>query len=368
MNAGGEQGGSSVSDEEWERFLRESEAGSPDAPKEPSARARIVARRLREDPSGGQAWRTYTPVRPRRRTGWYVAGLLAALALLLVALAPGRVLGWFGGETGSTGPLAAESERPDQPPPAQDPQRPTLDEPFKGSPAALWADGAAGITVPTAKATGWMNTAQVAQALARTRDFLAASSLDPGVLAGGRPEQAIALINPKQQDVQGFLKTSLRTPSKDNDPLLLFSRFDKSSARLVGDVVRTRGRMTFREGERGALQVTTDVTYVYPVVRAAPNSDEVTRTIARREVVLSWDDPAKVHTDPGTFSLISYKLDMTNGGCGANTGYFAPEFGADRLTNGADAGSRVDPYDRSTPMSDRTDKGSNPGCGTATRS
>lgn len=212
-----------------------------------------------------------------------------------------------------------------------------------------------------------MSRDQVAQALGRTRDFLAASNLDPGVLRGERPARAIALINPEQQDVQDYLKASLGVPDEDHDPLRLFSRFDRSRARLVGDVVRTRGRLTFEEGERGALRVRADVTFVYPVVRAAPGSDDITRTIVRRETVLSWDDPAKVRTEPGTFSLVSYKLGMTNGGCGPATGWFAPEFGADGAVNGADNGVRVDPYDRSRPLTGPR-KGADPGCGTATRS
>ncbi|MGW3834534.1 hypothetical protein ACWECY_25235, partial [Streptomyces microflavus] len=31
-----------------------------------------------------------------------------------------------------------------------------------------------------------------------------------------------------------------------------------------------------------------------------------------REVVLSWNDPAKGGVEPGTFSLVSYKVDATN--------------------------------------------------------
>lgn len=147
-----------------------------------------------------------------------------------------------------------------------------------------------------------MSKGQVTQALEKTRDFLAASSLDPGVLRGERPKKAIALINPHQQDVQDYLATAFRAPSRENDPLLLFSRFENTKVRLVGDVVKTRGRITYREGKRGAVEVTTDVTYVYPSVRAAAGSDEVARTIVRREVVMSWDDPAKIVIDPGTFS------------------------------------------------------------------
>ncbi|MFB7633392.1 hypothetical protein ACFC0M_20975 [Streptomyces sp. NPDC056149] len=348
MGAGMEPDGSSRSDEEWEQFLRESVAGASDAPKEPSARARDVAKRLRAEPGRGpEGWRSYTPARPKRRTGWYVVGLLASLVLLVAALAPGRIVDLFAGAASSR--LAAETARPTQAPPAEAAQRPTMEEPFRGSPAASWASGAAGITVPKARAVGWMSTAEVERALARSRDFLVASSLDHGVLRGEHPEEAIALINPHQRDVQDFLTTAFRTPSEKNDPLFLFSRFQPSRTRLVGDVVKTRGRLTYREGEHGALQVTADVTFVYPVTRAnAGGDDEIVRTIVRRELVLSWDDPDKVSTEAGTFSILSNKYDMTNGGCGAPTGYFVPPFGTDRRAD--EAGTEVDPYDRSAPV------------------
>ncbi|WP_330479590.1 hypothetical protein OG301_38210 [Streptomyces platensis] len=366
MGEGTEPDGSSRSDEEWERFLRESVAGAADAPKEPSARAREVAKRLRAEPGHGlEGWRSYTPARPKRRTGWYVVGLLVSLALLAVALAPGQVVDLFADDGPDSAPLAAETARPAQAPPAEAAQRPTKDKPFRGSPAASWASGAAGITVPKAGAVGWMSAAEVERALARSRDFLVASGLDRGVLRGERPEKAIALINPHQKDVQNLLKTAFRTPSEKNDPLLLFSRFQPSRTHLVGDVVKTRGRLTYREGERGALQVTADVTFVYPVTRAdAGGDDEIVRTIVRRELVLSWDDPDKVITEPGTFSIVSYKYDMTNGGCGAPTGYFTPPFGTDRRAE--EAGTEVDPYDRSAPVGRGESSGDE--CGRATRS
>jgi hypothetical protein len=362
----------SIPDDEWERFLREAEAGTSGATKEPSARARMVARRLAEE-TGRQPepWRSHQPARRKGRKGWYAIGLLAALALAVVAVDPGRVVDWFGGGAGGGGsaPLAAESQRPDQPPPTEAAaQRPTVRQPFRGSPAAHWGSGTAGIGMPEARATGWMNKGQVAQALEKSRDFLAASSLDPGVLRGERPAKAIALLNPHQADVQDYLATAFRAPSRKDDPLLLFSRFEKTKVRLVGDVVKTRGRITYREGRRGAVEVTTDVTYVYPVVRAAAGSNEVARTIVRREVVMSWDDPSKIIIEPGTFSLVSYKADTTNGGCDTFTGYFAPTFSADRATAGPGDGPEVDPYDRSTSMEERMKRAADEGCGTATRS
>lgn len=373
MSGAGGQGGSSVSDEEWERFLRESVAGAPGAPVEPSARAREVGRRLRERPGQPEGWRSYSPGRPRRRTGWYAAGL-AAVALLAVALFPQQLVGWFGDEGGQDGtPLAAESQNPRQAPGAEPSLRPTLAEPFRGSPAARWADGTAGIAVPEARATGWMDTAQVEQALQKSRAFMAAAGLDSHVLRGERPTKAIALLNPHQKDVQEYLRSALSStaPTSDTDPLRLFSRFRPERARLVGDVVKTRGRLTYREGKRGAVEVTADVTFVYPVTPAAGDAGqdaEVIRTIVRRKVVMSWDDPAEVITEPGTMSLVSYALDMTNGGCSGPTGFFEPPFGIAEKQS-ADTARQVDPYDRSKPIdtSDRTTAAGN-GCATATRS
>ncbi|MHB9757177.1 hypothetical protein ACYBSK_22620 [Streptomyces sp. BYX5S] len=364
MRSGGDQGGSSLSDEEWERFLRESEDGARDAPKEPSARARMVTRRLQEESAGPQGWRTYEPARPRGRRGWYAVGLLTALALLVVALAPGRVTDLFGGGSDDGAPVAVETARPTAPPASEAAARPTLDEPFRGSPAARWADGAAGIGLPVARATGWMTEAQVARTLERSRDFLVASSLDRGVLRGERPTEAIALINPHQPGERTFLNTSLSEPSEKYDPLVLFSRFDTDRVKLVGDVVKTRGRITFREGEKGAVKVTTDVTYVYPVTRA-DGGDEVTRVIVRREVVMNWADPSKVITEPDTFAVVSNRVSTTNAGCETYTGYLTPSFADDRDSG---EGPAVDPYDRSATMDDRMRGADDDTCGTATRS
>ncbi|NEB75426.1 hypothetical protein G3I40_09340, partial [Streptomyces sp. SID14478] len=83
MNAGGDRDESAISDDEWERFQRESAEGVREAPKEPSARARMVTRRLREEAAPPPGWRTHHPPRQRRR--WYAVGLVAALALLVAA-------------------------------------------------------------------------------------------------------------------------------------------------------------------------------------------------------------------------------------------------------------------------------------------
>ncbi|MEU6843505.1 hypothetical protein ABZ930_16685 [Streptomyces sp. NPDC046716] len=343
MITGGEQGGSSVSDEEWERFQRESAEGVPDAPKEPSARARMVTRRLREEPGPPAGWREHRP--PRRRKHWYVIGLLAALALVVVAVVrPGPVSGWFGGEDDPTAPTRA-----------------TPAEPFRGSPAATWADGAAGLDLPEAAATGGMSRTQVARALERTRDFFVAANLAPDVLRGAHPAKAIAYIDPRQDDMRTFLAKAFTDPGAKNDPTLLFSRFDPDKARLVGDVVKVRGTMTYEAAEGGGLEVHTDVTFVYPVTSADGNGQDVTRTIVRRDVTVAWERPAR-GSGPETFSLRSFFEYATNAGCDTNTGYLDPDFEA----HSAGGGESVDPYDRSEPLDGS--EGGDGTCDTATRS
>lgn len=114
--------------------------------------------------------------------------------------------------------------------------------------------------------------------------------------------------------------------------------------------------------------MTTDVTYVYPVVSASPGSDEVVRTIVRREVVMNRDDPEKVIIEPGTFSPVSYSSDSTNGGCGTFTGYLTPGFGAERAARAPGDGPVVDPYDRSASMDARMKAAGDAVCGSAARS
>ncbi|MZD05523.1 hypothetical protein GTW43_10560, partial [Streptomyces sp. SID5785] len=315
----------------------------------------------------GDAWRAHSPAPRRSRTGWYVAGFVAALALLLVALAPGRVTGLFGGSGDEeTTALGAETARPSAPPPTGDTQRPTVAEPFRGSPALRWADDADGITVPAARATGWMDRAQVARALERSRDFLVASSLDRDVLRGERPGEAIGYINPEQPKEKAFIETSLRDPSEEFNPLVLFSRFDGTKVRLVGDVVKVRGRISFAQapGADRALRVTTDVTYVYPVTAVRGDSDEVTRVIVRREVVMDWADPDRIRMKDGTFAVVSNKIDTTNAGCRSYTGYLTPTFGSGERPDGP----VVDPYDRSSPLAPASAPDGEQECGTASRS
>ncbi|MEU0371947.1 hypothetical protein ABZ070_17120 [Streptomyces sp. NPDC006283] len=110
---------SSIPDEEWERFQLESEGPARlAAPKEPSARARMVTERLRRadeeaarqqgrarrwarrgkpvqaEPDGWRAWPDRRATKPRSRArGFLWIGV--AVVLVLLAMNPERFFSWL---------------------------------------------------------------------------------------------------------------------------------------------------------------------------------------------------------------------------------------------------------------------------------
>lgn len=360
----------SVPDEVWERFIRDSERDiRASAPKEPSARARMVTERLRQqeargiEPAGwrtGPAWQEMRRAEDRtarRRRLWAIIGVPLAVAVALVAvrpsLLPGDLLGTSSSGSGSSGaaadPLPAETAAPTTAPSAA-PGTPTLDRPFAGSPAERYADGAAGIVVPEAKPVGPLGKEQVARALRQTKELLVGANIDRGTLLGGRPESVLALLDPKQPKLLDDVNSWLRTPDAKHDPLSLFSRFDPREVRLVGDVVKTRGRMTFKAGTRASVVIHADYTFVYPLAQADPESTEVARTIVRRVLDIEVSDPAKYRVTPGRLAILSFDENLSNSACFVYDGFLHPRFdsaGPAASDEATPSGPAVDPYDRS---------------------
>ncbi|MDR6977450.1 hypothetical protein J2X68_004169 [Streptomyces sp. 3330] len=339
----------------------------------------MVAGRLREQDARGAkpgGWRTTASLLEReerairsRRRRWVFLGLPVAVALAVVAMRPSLLPGDpFG--TGRSGaavapsPLPAETAAPTSAPDSVDPERPTLARPFAGSPALQWADGEAGIVLPKATPIGSLSKAQVAGALEQTRKLLIDANLDPATLSGGRPETALAVIDPLQTDVHGLLNTALSKPDEDHDPLWMFSRFDPAEIRLVGDVVKTRGRMTFEAGRHASVAVHADYTFVYPVVRVGEDATtEVERTIVRRVLDVELSDPAEYIVTPGKISVTRYDEEIGNSACDVYDGFLHPEFSTTEPTGVPATGPTTDPYDRSQNL----DENRPVGCGVVSR-
>ncbi|WP_085208998.1 hypothetical protein [Streptomyces sp. Amel2xC10] len=368
--------GSSLSDEALRAFLEESEARTAAAPKEPSARARMVTERLRQQDARGEtpaAWRSAPDAAARRvRRGkiWSALGVAACVALLAVALKPSLIPGDPFGRNepeAVTEPLPAETARPTEAPEEVARQAPTLDRPFAGSPALRWADGEAGILLPDAKPVGKESKERVAEALELTRKLLIAANLDPKTLRGERPTAALSVLDPKQPELLDRLNASLRSPSKTDDPLLMFSRFDPDEVRVVGDVVKTRGRITFGKGKNGGVAVHADYTFVYPVVRA-DGSVEVTRTIVRRVLDVELPDPAHYDVTAGRLLVVRYDEEAGNSACDVYDGFLHPQFptapgSASESTGPERTGPTVDPYDRRRDIGEDRDES----CGSVSR-
>ncbi|KQX80005.1 hypothetical protein [Streptomyces sp. Root1310] len=375
----GKGDGSSISDEEWAKFVRDSEREIPDsAPKEPSARAREVTERLRQQEARGvtpTGWRTVADLQGmqerasrRRRRRWVFLGGPVAVAMAVVAMRPSLLPGNpFGvGEPRSAvsaSPLPLETGAPTGAPGAAGVAIPTIERPFAGSPALQWADGAAGIVPPKATRVGSLSKAQVEQALQQTRKLLIDANLDPVTLRGGRPETALSVIEPRQKELLELLDTSLGKPDEEHDPVLMFSRFDPAELRLAGDVVKTRGRMTFEAGESASVVVHADYTFVYPLVRVDKDvPTEVERTIVRRVVDIELFDPDKWVVTPGKITVTKYDQEIGNSACDVYDGYLHPEFGTAEPTGAPATGPTTDPYDRSQDLAGHFE-----GCGVVSR-
>ncbi|CAL9544198.1 hypothetical protein SUDANB108_04330 [Streptomyces sp. enrichment culture] len=361
-------------DDVWEQFTRDTERDiRASAPKEPSARARMVTERLRRQEERGElppAWRTGPdPLETNRRAGrrrklWAVLGVPVAAAVALVALKPsllpGDPFGPDGAGAAAASPLPAETAAPTAPPGASTPETPTLDKPFAGSPALRWADGEAGIVLPEAKAVGPVPKDRVAQALKLTKQLLVGANLDPRTVRGARPEAALAVLDPRQPGLLDDLNTALRSPSERNDPLTMFSRFDPDEIRPAGDVVKTRGRMTFEKGAHAGVVVHADYTFVYPVTRA-DGRPEVARTIVRRVIDVELPDPTRYRVTPGRLSVKEYDEEIGNSACDVHDGYLHPRFPSSDDRGPEPTGPTTDPYDRSRDIADGGP------CGTVTR-
>ncbi|MFF7164791.1 hypothetical protein ACFZBP_26095 [Streptomyces sp. NPDC008086] len=367
---------SSISDDEWKKFVEDAEREAASAPKEPSARARMVTERLRQQEARGElppgwrtgpAWQEMDGRAARRRRRWAILGVPLAVAVAVVAVRPSLIPGDPFGTADSSpqgvsaSPLPAETAAPTAAPGAADPAVPTVARPFAGSPAERWADGEAGIALPKATPVGTLSKGQVEQALRQTRKLLVDANLDPATLRGERPETALGVIEPRQTELLDLLTTALRKPDKDHDPLSMFSRFDPDEVRLAGAVVKTRGRMTFKAGEHASVVVHADYTFVYPLVREG--STEVARTIIRRVVDTELSDPTRYQVTSGKIAVLRYDQEIGNSACDVYDGYLHPHFDSTAPTGAPPTGPTTDPYDRSKDIdADRAE-----GCGTVSR-
>jgi hypothetical protein len=132
-------------------------------------------------------------------------------------------------------------------------------DPFEGTPAAAYPKGAAGITLPPAKAVEGFTATQVRDSLQKVHQALVATHLDHAMLVDHKPGTFLAMLAPGQRDdIGGWFRT------RDFTTLAVW--IDPAVKLDPGQQPRVSGRVTYSsvlvDGRR-TLRITTNFIWVY---------------------------------------------------------------------------------------------------------
>jgi hypothetical protein len=273
--------------------------------------------------------------RRRGRRGRLIAGVIAVLVLA----AAGSIV-WLRGSHPQA-PSASGVPGTGSAAPA---------DPFVGSEAGTWADGAAGITMPAARPVGSFTAAQVAAAYQSTRQLLIAANLNQQTLRGGAPT-AFADLLIKQQRDEFLAGLNKKGTNKGGYPLSTrkwVASFAPGSAEFIGNVIKAHGTMsagTAREAGGVVLAVTVDYLFAYAVEPPGHPADWM-RVIDHQYGSIDfarWDDPGGP-LEPADQTIIG------NAGitCGTTDGYIHPAYPSQRSPGATQSGPAVNPYSSAT--------------------
>jgi hypothetical protein len=270
------------------------------------------------------------PPRPRgsRRLPRWAMGLVAALVVI-----GGSIFLSVQGHTPSGLSGSADASPAPSGPPT---------DPFSNSPANGWADGAAGITVPTGEQMGPFSAAQVSSAYATTRDLLIAQDLNWPTLRGGFPsayEQALPSWN------RGKFVADLTKKGSD-DSRGYVTTFAPGTTAFVTQVVKVHGTMsaapTAVSGTE-VLRVQFDYLFTY-AVEPPGKPDDWMRVVQQRY--------GSIYFGPSTaFAIYDFNLAGNVAGvdCGTTDGYIHPDFPQGPPSSVPASGPAVNPYSLATP-------------------
>ena len=229
--------------------------------------------------------------------------------------------------------------------------RPPAD-PFAGVPADHWADGAAGITVPAARAHGRYTAAQVRSAYQTTRKLLIAGNLDWPTLRGGAPSAFAALLarTERQQFLSGLRSTALNKDGSEQNTRTWVTSFAPGTS-FVTTVIKVHGTMsagTADESGSEVLRITFDYLFVYAVEPPGDPADW-TRIVQQQYGSVDfaqWDDPGGplepwISVGTGSAGVL----------CNTRDGYLHPDYPNGPSPSVQPSGPARDPYSLATTSS-----------------
>jgi hypothetical protein len=304
---------------------------------EPSAKHREYRAKQRawaraaQPPASPRDWQAAAP---RRRVSRPVLTTLAIVALVAgvsVWLSNGR---WFplGGNPAEVTPVR------NGPVPAKTTL--SMDQPFDGSPAAGYADGAKGIHMPVPAAMGDFSKKQVDRTLRQVKALVVAAQLDRRTLRGGSPDAYVARLDPYQR---GDFVKNLNAPDPRYRTRSQVMSFAPGTAKLAGDEIKVNGSSgaePHMQWGRTGILVKVNYLFVYPIYRPG-HPETLTRLVAHYEASFFH-----YRTESGEHTwVVSAGSSQAPARCDVSDGFvhpFYPDYSAaDRKVSD---GPSVDPY------------------------
>jgi hypothetical protein len=351
--ANGAPGDAANHDDEIDRKLREltAEISAGSRIHEPSAaeRARAAAKREKRPPRP-----------PRRRRG----GLLTVGVIIIALLGGGGAVTW---SHFHSSPSALDDTRPVRNGPVPSSSASAVSsspsvaagppaDPFSGTPADHWADGAAGIVMPSARSHGEFTAAQVQAAYQDTRKILIAGNLDWPTLRGGAPTAFADLLTSQQR---AFFTDGLDKIGLDKQGFPLSTRdwvmsFAPHTTSFITTAVKVHGSMNAGEtvfSGRTALRVQVDYLFVY-AIEPPGDPDDWMRIVAQDygDVYFAqWDDPGGA-LEP----WVSFGISPAGGQCGMSDGYVHPAYPNGARSKVPVSGPTLNPYSAAPPPTSST--------------
>jgi hypothetical protein len=319
---------------------------------ERAKRARGAQRGSRQPrrPRASAEWRPTAPGR-RGRTRSLVITLTVIAALIGASFALTRL--HLGGHDAAKPDSTPTTNRatPSALPTARTPLFTSAD-PFAGSPAAGYADGATGIVIPAARTVGGYSAAEVGAAYATVRKLLIAGYLNQAVLAGGSPTAFARILTPSERSyfLKNLRKHGVDSQGNERSTRAWVISFAPGSTELVGDVIKVHGSMSAglqRTAHVRTLSIHADYLFVYPVQQQGGPASTRMRIVARAFITVlfaAWDDPG----GPLQAYLATDRGGSAGALCGINDGYVHPDFPGEPQ-GVRPSGVPLDPYDQSTP-------------------
>jgi hypothetical protein len=272
------------------------------------------------------------PSFPRRhRTALISVGVVAALVVAVVVLRNRAHHGATGSSPSTTNTVMNESVGVD------------LSQPFLATPAAGWADGAAGIVTLAPAPVGSYTAEQVAAGYGRVRQLLVTERLDPAVLKGHDFERVLTLLAPAaraQVDMSRPSQNAYLTATRIADG------FD-----LLPVEPKVTGTMSAAQAPDGALLIHTNYLFAYAFVPDDPA--EITDpmqivTVDRFEADYTITDDRWVAADRGVWMTTVRGFGYAVACTAYKRGELAPGFSEPRT--GVQADDKKQAFDPNRPI------------------